>query len=158
MYCKNQSIWLTEQLLCAWDHARRAVTLSTSLQLKILAHGSLASSSPQVLPSSWKNPRSIEITHQLDISLPQSPYFQLPSRLSHFANYLYNITMGYIISNCFTSEILKLDIQIPAFSFYIICSQCNHKYLQFLVSFSVSSLYLLHCPMWSLEFIILITV
>lgn len=121
MYYKNQAIWLIEQLLCARDHARCAVTLPTSLQLKILAHGILASSSPQVLPLSWKIPRSILITHQcLDISLPQSPYFQLPCHLSHFANYLHNHTKGCIINNCFSSEILELDIWIPAFPFYII--------------------------------------
>ena len=72
---KNQSIWHTEPLLCTWDHARCAVTLPTSLQSKIWVHGFLASSSPQVLPSSWNIPRSIEITHQcLDISVPQSAY------------------------------------------------------------------------------------
>lgn len=116
MYYKNQSIWLMEHLLCAWNHVRCAVTPSTFFQWKILAPGFLASSSPQILPSSWKIPRTIQITYQcLGISLPQSPYLQLPPHLSLFANYLHNHTVGCIISKHFTSKITK--IRYPDFSF-----------------------------------------
>lgn len=113
---KNQSIWHTERF---YVHGTMLGVLwhFLLLQSKIWVHGFLASSSPQVLPSSWNIPRSMRPPTNVLTSQFLSLLISNDCLISPTLPTTYVIHKGCVINNCSTSEILKLDIWIPASPF-----------------------------------------